>query len=199
MKNKGIRHKRGAAPSFYTTIRDYQVVVRSGVSLAGGVTVYGSDENLAVVTVEGFGETVKYIALKNVRAVLIRRYSMIPGYVAVGMLLTAAVGLTALALKDAGTLFAVAVLLEVLVAALLLLGLRNCSLRIVTEVNDHHLPGIHRCAAARKVLEFVTKRMRPWLAADETEPVQGGDASESAARPGAVPGAEAHAEGGTGQ
>jgi hypothetical protein len=194
MKHKNTGRKRAATPSFYAKIRDYRVVVRGGASFAGGVTVYGSDETLALVTVEGFGETVKFIALKNVRAVLIRRYSMTPGYVAAGILLTAAVGLTALALQEAGTLFAVAVLLEVLLAALFLLGLRNCSLRIVTDVNDHLLPGIHRYAPARKVLDFVAVRMRPYLAAADGDSVQENGATECAAGPESAPGAWASGE-----
>lgn len=166
---KSKRDKRNPATSFYSRIKEYDRILRSGGSFAGGVAVYGNDKNLAVVSMDGMGESVKYIELKHIRAVLIKRFEMAPRAAVLGFLLLVVLVVLYFSIGGFTYQYIVSSLIATLFTVLLLLGIKNCSLRIVTDVNDHHITSVHRYNVAKKLLDFVAAHMQPYLAEAEEE------------------------------
>ena len=165
-KNKKAKHD--SAVSFYSRIKEYHRILKSGGSFAAGVSVYGNSKRLAIVITDGIGESVKYIELKNIRAVLIKRIPMAPRAAVLAVVLAVALVLTYFGFGDFSSGFVITGLILTLLFILCLLGLKDCSLRIVTDVNDHLIPTVHKYRVAKKLLDFVTEHMQPYL----EEPLQ---------------------------
>jgi hypothetical protein len=164
---KTSKNSQGAS-SFYPRIKDYTRILKRRGSIYGGEeTVYGSDKDLAIVTGDGFTEKVSFIEMKNIRAVLIQRFPLATRASILALLFLILFGLIGVSLPE-NEIIALIVFFFVLAFfyGLLLLGLKTCSVRIVTDVNEHQLVNVHRMRVARKLLHFVTERMQPYLAPD---------------------------------
>ena len=175
------RTKQDSSVSFYSRIKEYECILKSGGFLYGGVTIYGNDKSLVIVTMDGIGESIKYIELKNVRAVLIKRLSMVPRAVVLALALSAILVLMYLGIGEFSSGFVIASLILILFFVLLFLGVKNCSLRIVTDVNDHLISSVHKYRIAKKLLDFVAERMSPYLKeiAETAEPIEGVESVDS--------------------
>lgn len=160
-KSKKAEHS--SAVSFYSRIREYQRILKSGGSFASGVTIYGNNKRLAVVSTDGIGESIKYIELKNIRAVLIKRLAMAPRAAVLAVLLAVILILTYFGFGEFSSGFVITGLITTMLFILCLLGLKNCTLRIVTDVNDHLIPSVHKYRVAKKLLDFVSENMQPYL------------------------------------
>ena len=93
---------------------------------------------------------------------------MVPIGLLVGILLLLAAGLTFTGIKEFNVGLVVAIIFEAFVAILVLLAVKNCSVRIVTDVNDHHLDSVHRYRMAEKLLAFIVEHMKPYLAEESS-------------------------------
>ncbi len=146
---------RGSAVSFYSRIEEYQHILKSGGFFVGGVNVYGSDKHLVIVTTDGIGESIKYIALENIRAVLIKHISAVPAAMTLTFTLIALLLMMCFGIGEFSRGFVIASLITILFFALMSRGLKNCSLRVVTDVNDHLIPSVHKYRVAKALLDFV--------------------------------------------
>ena len=178
---KSKRAKRSSAASFYSRIKDYKRILRSGGSFAGGVTIYGNDENLVIVTMDGIGESVKYIELKNIRAVLIKHLAMAPRAAVLAVVLSIVLVLIYFGFGAFSSVFMITSLILIFFFLLLFLGMKNCSLRIVTDVNDHLISSVHSHRVAKKLLDFVAECMNPYLVEtiEKVEVVESSEGAES--------------------
>ncbi|MDD2600266.1 MAG: hypothetical protein PHO37_13745 [Kiritimatiellae bacterium] len=159
--------KLEAKRSFYSQIKGYSRLMRVGSAVAGRLTVYGNSERLALVSADGFREHVKYIEYSNIRAVLIERHTLA---LKILLLLLVTVGALALILLGSDGFTPLVALCTFLGAALfgaLILALRNCSMRIVTDVYDHYLAQVSRYRKARQLLAIISANMEPYLERSE--------------------------------
>jgi len=149
--------------SFYTRIKAYDRLMRAGSPLAGGLTIYGNREQLALVAVDGIREYVKYIEFRNLRAVLIQRHSTVLKSLIILLVTAGVMALIFLAGDGFTPAFAAGLIPAAALCGAVILTLRNCSVRIVTDVYDHHLIQVSRYRQARALLEMVIIRMEPYL------------------------------------
>ncbi len=164
---KTSKNSQGAS-SFYPRIKDYTRILRQRGSIYGGdETVYGSNKDLAIVIGDGFTEKVSFIELKNIRAVLIQHFPLATRASVLALIFLLLFGVIGISIPE-NEIVALLVIFFLLAFAygLLLLGLKTCSVRIVTDVNEHQLMNVHRLRVARKLLHFVTERMQPYLSPD---------------------------------
>jgi len=161
------KNSQGAS-SFYPRIKDYTRILKRRGSIYGGEeTVYGSDKDLAIVTGDGFTEKVSFIEMKNIRSVLIQRFPLATRALVLALLLLLVFGVIGISLPENQIVFLIFLFaFFAFIYGLLLLGLKTCSVRIITDVNEHTLMNVHRLRIARKLLHFVTERMQPYLAPD---------------------------------
>ncbi len=169
--------RRDSARSFYSRIREYERLLHAGSSFAGGLTIYSNDEQLALVAVDGIREYVRYIEYKNIRAVLIQRHPLWLKALIVSLVMVGILSLILLANDGFAPVFPVWLLLAAMLGGGVILSLRNCSVRIVTDVYDHHLSQVHRYRQARRLLEVISRRMEPYLE-PPAEPQVPGSAAE---------------------
>jgi hypothetical protein len=133
----------------------------------GEETVYGSDKDLAIVVGDGFTEKVSFIELKNIRAILIRRFPLLTRAALMAIPFWLFFIFIAFSNQDFPVWGLILVFaLHAFLYGIILLGLKTCSVRIVTDVNEHTLVNVHRLRIARKLLHFVTERMQPYLSPD---------------------------------
>ena len=165
---KTSKNNQGAS-SFYPRIKDYTLILRQRGSMYGGdETVYGSDKDLAIVTGDGFTEKVSFIELKNIRAVLIQRFPLATRASVLALLFLLMFGVIGISLPDSEMVFLLFFfVLFAFFYGIIVLTLKTCSVRIITDVNEHTLMSVHRLRKGRKLLQFVTERMQPYLSPDE--------------------------------
>jgi len=167
--NKATQKSGSFTQTFYSRIKEYELIMRTGGTFVGGITVYGNQNQLAVVSLDGINEFVKYIEYKNIRAVLIRRHPLKIKALIIAAVLLGLLSLIYFSGDGFGVAFMVWAFSLTLLAGALLLGFRNCSVRIVTDVNDHRLGYVNRYSKAKVLLNEVVRRMEPYLAQPSDE------------------------------
>jgi len=182
--NKATQKSDSFNQTFYSRIKEYELIMRTGGTFVGGITVYGNQSQLAVVSLDGINEFVKYIEYKNIRAVLIRRHSLKVKALIIGFALLGLLTGIYFTGDGFGVAFMVWVFSLTLLAGALMLGFRNCSVRIVTDVNDHRLGYVNRYSKAKVLLNEVVRRMEPYLEqpsdkAEDLSEIDSGTAVES--------------------